>query len=77
MIAQGLWGIGRTVLAQIFRRGADNVTDRHQRLAVQTRRRRLTDAQCQIHAIINQVHIAVFQPQTDIHVREAGEKLRH
>ncbi|MNC66519.1 hypothetical protein D3C75_1169230 [compost metagenome] len=60
-----LW---RAVLRQITGGGAQQVFDSHQLAANQAGRRALGNTQRQIDPIVNQVHIAIFQPQANVYL---------
>ncbi|BFO10882.1 hypothetical protein GGER_33920 [Serratia rubidaea] len=77
MLRQLLRLLRRAVLRQIVRRGAQQVLNLHQSAANQARRWAVGDAQRQIHAVVNQIHIAVFQPQAHVHLGVALQKGRH
>ena len=49
----------------------------HQLAADQPGRRAIGDAQRQIDPIVDQIHVAIFQPQPHVHLRVAAQELRH
>lgn len=68
---------GHALPRQVLRRGAQQMVDVHQVAAHEPRWWMVGDAYGQVHGIVDQVHVAVFQPHLHIDLGVQGQELGH